>query len=391
MTVPTHGAVLRQLDWWLVLVATALSLVGLTFIHSATRYDPEFSGQHVRQALFLSVSAGLGLLVILVPYTRFLRLAWLLYSGTAAALLLLPWFGTTINGARRWYMLPGFAVQPAEFAKVAVIAALAAWLRFRTQPRWMDHVVVPTLITAVPALLVMKQPDLSSSLVFWPILLAMVYAGGASLRQLLAFGVAGATVVVLGYLLVLHDYQLERIEVWRQHFAWTGGAPELDPGQRIALRDALRGPAYQPWQALIAIGSGGVTGFGLGAGPQNSHDFLPYRNADYLFAVVAEETGLLGAFGLLGLQMALVLSLLRLAWRTRERFGRLLIVGVAGFLGAQSLMHVAVCSWLVPATGLPLPFLSYGGSSTMCAVVALALALNAGARRLPVLGGDGYR
>jgi rod shape determining protein RodA len=293
-------------------------------------------------------------------------------------------------------------VQPAEFAKLAVILALASWLRLRTAARWFDNLWVPVGITALPAILVMRQPDLSSSLVFWPILFAMVYAAGASLRQIAGFAAGGAVVVLLAWLFLLHDYQLERIEAWRGHFAWQ---PELSAAamadatvaERDArreelqrIRDAIRGPAYQPWQSLIAIGSGGWTGFGVGAGPQNRYDFLPYRFDDYVFAVVAEETGWLGAVGLLALYATIVVGLFGIALRTRERFGRLVVVGVATYLGTQALVHTAVCTWLVPATGLPMPLVSYGGSGTLTAAVALGLAFCVGAHREPVLGSVGF-
>ncbi len=381
--------VLRHLDWWLVLVSLTLVLVGLVFIHSATRYDPMFVGQHNRQALFVLVSAGLGGVLVLIPYPRIMRFAWLVYAAALVALLLIPVFGTTINGARRWFMLPGFAIQPAEFAKLAVIFALAAWLRFRSEGRLFDNVLMPLAIAGVPAVLVMRQPDLGSALVFCPIAVVMAYSAGASARHLLWTGLLGLVVVVLAYAFVLQDYQLERIDAWQGHFTWQ---PETAVGaEREEIRNLIRGPAYQPWQSLIAIGSAGWFGFGVGEGPQNRYDFVPYRNADYIFSVVAEETGLLGVIGLMLLQGALVLVLLRIASRSRERFGRILVVGVATFLGSQTLMHIAVCCWLVPSTGLPLPLMSYGGSSTMVTVLALAMALNIGARRQPALASDAFR
>jgi rod shape determining protein RodA len=153
----------------------------------------------------------------------------------------------------------------------------------------------------------------------------------------------------------------------------------------------LLGPAYQPWQSLIALGGGGFTGHGLGQGPQNRYDFLPYRSADYVFAVVGEETGWLGCAGVLTLHGLLVYGLLAIAHKTRERFGRLLCVGTAAWLGSQTLIHAAVCGWMVPATGLPMPLISYGGSSTLAVVLGIALCLNVGARREPVLAGDGYQ
>jgi rod shape determining protein RodA len=132
-------------------------------------------------------------------------------------------------------------------------------------------------------------------------------------------------------------------------------------------------------------------GFGVGEGPQNRYDFLPYRSEDYIFAVVAEEIGFVGSMGVMVLYATLVLGLLRIAGRTRERFGRLLCVGVAAWIGSQSLMHAAVCAWLVPSTGVPMPLLSYGGSSVLATLLGVALCCNVSARREPVLAGDGYR
>lgn len=423
---------LRRLDWWLVLNACALVLCGLVFIHSATRFDTDFAGQHLRQALFVAISVGLAGFVLLLPYPRIMRWSWALYGLSLLALVGLRFFGSTINGATRWYRLPGFAVQPSEFAKVAVVLALAAWLRFRDSGRLRDNLLVPLLIAGVPALLVMLQPDLGSSLVFWPVVLAMSFAAGARLRHLLVTIGLGLLVLVLGYFFFLRDYQVRRVEVWMQHFSWTenlerlreearvqstgpavGAVEQLQAGAHLALHgggdlaaawDAsgnraelaaveadLRDVGYQSWQSLIAIGSGGLSGAGLGRGPQNAYDFLPYRNADYIFAVIAEETGLLGVLLILGLQIGLVVLLLGIAVRSRERYGRLLVVGVAAFVGSQTWMHVAVCVWLVPATGLPMPLISYGGSSTMAAVLALGLALNVSARRQPVVAADAFR
>jgi len=379
---------LVRVDWWLVLLVGGLCLLGLLFIRSATAADPQFHGQHLRQAAFLAVSCGAGLMLVLVPYARVLRSAWLIYGLTVLALLLLPFLGPQINGAVRWYRVGPFSLQPAEFAKLALVVVLAAWLRFRHKARAVEGLLVPILITAVPAALIMRQPDLGSSLVLWPILLAMCHAAGASTKSLLLVVGVGLALLVVGVEFFLREYQAQRVEVWAAHFTWgediesQGGGPEL--------RRVLLGPAYQPWQSLIAVGSGGLLGFGYGLGPQSQFDFLPYRNADYIFSVVCEELGLVGALGVLLLQGLLVLWLLRIAARTRERFGRLLVVGVAAYLGSQTLLHVAVCTWLVPATGLPMPLISYGGSGTMVAILALALVLNVNARREPVLAADGY-
>ena len=305
---------------------------------------------------------------------------------SVSLLLLLPYFAPVINGARRWYTFSGVSLQPSEFAKPAVILALASYLRFKSTARILDGLMIPMAITAVPVFLVLKQPDLGSSLVFWPVLLAMCYAAGTPARSLLVVLGLGLGAVVLAFLFTMHDYQKQRIEVWGEHFTWTEEQVSEDPEVQGRLRDA----GYQPWQSLVAIGSGGLTGFGLNEGPQNRYDFLTYRSVDYIFAVITEETGLLGACAVLGLQVILVLGLLSIALQTRERFGRLLAVGVGTYLGTQMLVHTAVCTWLVPATGLPMPLVSYGGSSTLAAACSIALVLNVGARREPVLGADGF-
>ncbi len=378
--------VLQNVDGWLVLTTAALCLCGLVFIGSATSDDALFAGQQSRQALFTVCGFGVGFFLLLPHYVHVLRLAWVFYGVVVLALMGLPFFAPELNGARRWYVLPGFSVQPSEFAKLAVVLALAAMLRFQSRARAFQALLLPMLVAAVPALLVLRQPDLGSAMVFGPVLLAMCYAAGAPLRSILAVLAAAVLVLVLAaYVGLLHPYQVERISVWLQHWSWHEG--NLHSRE---VREVLLGKGFQPWQALIAMGAGGLSGFGIGKGPQNRYDFLPYRSEDYLFAVVGEEVGWLGCVLLLGLIAALVLGLLAMAMRTRERFGRLVCVGVATWIGTQSLVHVAVCGWLVPATGLPMPFLSYGGSSTMATLLAVACCLNIGARREPILAADGF-
>lgn len=390
----TSGRLLREIDWCVVLLAAALALTGLVFVDSATAdVDAGYSAAG-RHAVVMLAGVLISVAAVVVHYGRIMRAAWVLYGLAIISLFLMPWFGVVINGARRWYRLPGgFALQPSEFTKLALIVALAAYLRFRHKATTWEGLMVPVLITLVPAALILKQPDLGSSLVLWPVLLAMCYVAGTPARAVLGLVLIGAVALALGYW-VMHDYQRVRIDVWWEHFGWQ---PEVEPGDgedaQVAygrMRDLLRGSAYQPWQALIATGSGGLTGFGIGSGPQNVHDFLPYRESDYIFAVVAEETGLLGSVLVLALVLALALRILLVASRSRERFGRLLAVGIAVYLTAQSVMHVAVCAWIVPSTGLPMPFLSQGGSSTVAALLAVALVVNVSARREPVLAADGF-
>lgn len=376
---------LKNLPPWPLLCTLALALCGLVFIGSATQDDAVFGTQQARQGLFLATSAGVGFFVLLPHYVHLMRLSWFFYGATVLALLGLPLFAPEINGARRWYAFPGFSIQPSEFAKLAVVLALAALLRFKSRAHTFDGLFLPMLVVAVPALLILRQPDLSSALVLGPVLLAMCYAAGASGRSILLVVGIGAALAVFAYFELMHDYQQERVSVWLQHWSWSDA--DL---HKIEVRQVLRDAGYQPWQSLIALGSGGLTGYGLGQGPQNRYDFLPYRSEDYIYAVIGEETGWLGCACVLLLVLGLVLSLLHVALRTRERFGRLVCIGVATWIGAQSLMHVAVCGWLVPSTGLPMPLVSYGGSSTLATVLGIAICCNIGARREPILAADGF-
>lgn len=380
-------AVLREVDPWLVLCTCALLLCGIVFIGSATQDDPQFSNQPGRQALFVVCGVGIGFFLLLVHYARLMRAAWLLYGVSVLALLGLPFFAPVINGARRWYSLPGFSIQPSEFAKLAVVLALAALLRFKSRARTFEGLIVPMLVAAVPAVLILRQPDLGSSLVFAPMLLAMCFVAGASGRSIVLVVVLALLVGVVAYFTSLHGYQRARIDTWLGHWSWTEERIHSDG----KVRDVIANHGYQSWQALIAMGSGGLTGFGLGQGPQNRYDFLPYRSEDYIFAVVGEEAGWLGCLLVMGLALAIVFGILSIALRTRERFGRLVCVGVATWIGTQAIIHVAVCAWLVPATGLPFPGLSYGGSSTMATLLGVVMCLGIGARPEPVLAGDGFR
>jgi rod shape determining protein RodA len=387
---------LRRVDGATVLAFAALATASVLFVRSATFEHPLFAGQDVKQAVFFAIGAVVGVATLLVSYARVMRAAWGLYALSILLLLGLRVFGSEFNGARRWYDLRVIAVQPSELAKLTTILALAAWFRFpqdAARTRGLRALLVPCAITALPAGLVAAQPDLGSSLVFWPVAFATCYAAGVRGRTLLGALVGLGAGLLLVYACGLHDYQRVRVDTWLAHFAWLDPAYDwhAEPVDgAMPARTAIRGPAYQPWQALIAIGAGGWSGFGWLQGPQNRYDFLPYRSCDYLFAVIAEETGFVGALLVLAAFAALVLAILAIAGRTRERFGRLLAVGVASYLGAQALLHVAVCLWLVPAKGLPLPLLSYGGSSTIVATLGVALALNVGARREPVLASDGY-
>jgi rod shape determining protein RodA len=347
-------------DWGLFVAALGLSLVGALLVWSSTRAD-------VGAALGVRhlVNTGLGLtlaLVLVAVDVRWLRAVapWVYLAGLAGLALVLSPVGHTVNGSRSWLLLPGgFSLQPAELAKIGLVIGLAMILAEGRDPYrpplWRD-VLIAWLLAAVPVGLILLQPDLGSALVLGMLTVAVVAASGASWRWTVAAlaGTAAAVVVALAVPL-LDPYQVDRLLAFRD--------PSLDP----------QGIGYQTRQVRLALGSGGWTGTGLGEGPRTQGGLVPYQHTDFVFSVAGEELGYVGALGLLLLLGFLVLRALLVAVRCEEPFGRLVAVGVGAWLGFQIFENVGMNLGLMPVTGLPLPFLSYGGSSMLACWLAVGL------------------
>lgn len=371
--VARYAGVFAGFPFGLWILALVVSGIGVLFIHSATLASEEFHGQSVKQSVAILACATGAIPLAMFSRAWLLRHAFVLFSLAVLALLLLPWFGVTINGARRWYAFGSATIQPTEFAKPLLVLVLARWLRLRSRGGFGEAVFVPILITMLPLCLTLRQPDLGSALSMLPILFAMSWVAGARPLHLVSIAVIG----VLGLIAVLpllQGYQLERIAIWL--------------GQNDLSSAESRGAGYQLVQSLIAIGSGGWAGDGLFEGLQNRYDFLPYRSTDFVFAVIAEETGFRGSLLFVALYSGFSLVILAYAYRIRDRFGRLLAAGVAAYFATHLFIHVGVCTGLLPPTGLPLPLMSYGRSSVAGAWIALALVAHACMRRPRELSED---
>ncbi len=368
---------LYELDWHLLVLAYVISGLGILFIRSATISGTEFAGQAGRQALSLLPATLVLGFFLFVPYPRMEEWAVRIYLTCLVMLFLLPVFGISINNARRWLALGPVRFQPSEFMKLGFVLMLARWLKPRTVPNTWQGLVVPGAIAAVPMVLIVKEPDLSSAMVFVPVLFGVSYIAGAKPRWLLVVLLSGILLFVGLYLAGgLKVYQVDRIQAW-----WN---------QTNMPREMRLGAGYHLRQSLIAIGSGGLTGMGYMRGLQNIYDFLPYRSTDFIFSVIAEETGFIGSLFFLFLYGLFVWMAFGIGLRTRERFGRLLASGISILFATQLFIHVAVCSGLMPPTGLTLPFVSYGRSSLVTSFACLGLLLNIGMRKVRVLTSDGY-
>jgi len=351
---------MHRIDWRIVGLLLALSALSLLFLHSAG-YDPA-RGSYVafwkKQLIWILVSAAVLTLLMRVPYRFLLDHAWPIYGAGIALLLFVLVGGTVINNARRWVNLGFTLLQPSEFMKVVLILALARLIRWRDDYKKLRGLVKPFAVTLLPMALILRQPDLGTAILFLPVLFVMLWVAGARAKHLGLVLLMGLVSLPLLYFGFLKEYQQKRINVFLLQ-----AAPD---------EQARQNEAYHLIRSKIAVGSGGVTGKGLGRGAQQ----VPYNETDFVFTVVAEEWGFVGSAFLLGLYLLLLLLVADVAVTTTEPSAKLLVAGVFTLLLVQIAVNVGMTVGLAPITGLTLPFLSYGGSSLLSLTLAIGLVLN---------------
>lgn len=356
----------QDVDWHVLVIALCLLGFGLAFLHamseslSSRNKEPIRFASHL-QKLVITLPLLVAGLLVRADWLR--RNAHWIYLGTVVLLMLVPFIGDERNNARRWIQLPFFDLQPSELAKLGLILMLAQVLRENGLRRLEDW-VGPGFLVLLPMGLVALQPDLGTALTLVPVSLGMFYLAGARLRAVLGL-VAGMALVgvvaVQGEL--VRGYQLQRIETWLG--SWT----------HEGLVEQKNRAGFHVYHARTAIGNGGLHGRGLGQGVANETGFLPERDSDSVFAVVAEEAGFLGTLGLLFLYVLMILLLMRSAAGLRDRFARLVVGGVALYFASHLFINTSVNLGLLPMTGLTLPLFSTGGSSLLATFLGLGLAL----------------
>jgi rod shape determining protein RodA len=360
----------RHLDVALIGCVAAISAVGILMVYSATRgsTEPYDTSYLKRQALYVVVGFALMGVTALVDYRRYRDFAPVLYLGACGLLaLVVSPLGSERKGTQAWFQLGPFQLQPSELTKVALVvalAALAAQFRDALDLRRLTAVLV---VAAVPLGLIMLQPDLGTGLVMVAIAAGVLLVGGARPRHLAALALVGALGV--GVVLnsdLLADYQRDRLTT----FLNQGGGDA-----------AARAEAYNLDQSMIAIGAGGPFGRGLFEGTQTRLEYVPEQHTDFIFTAVGEELGFVGAGSLLALFAILCWRIWRTARLARDDFGSLVAVGVLCMLLFQIFENVGMTMGLMPITGIPLPFVSYGGSSILAMFVAVGLVLNVHSRR----------
>jgi len=382
-----------RIDWLLLASTTLLMSIGVVFIFSATMVDsaeaakPLLNQFHVKQIIWAVGGVLTGAILCLVDYRTLSRWSLVAFWFANFLLILVLLIGATIWGAKRWINLGLFNLQPSEFAKLAFIFAFAHFLSRPLEELRMRSVFIKCLgMILIPVVLIFVEPDLGSALLFLPVGLVMMFVAGvpaATLKRLVGWSLAIAILMVSYILFVpremqkwsIKDYQRQRLLVYFDMDFAPKSASEEDKRKARNLKSQM---SYNVRQALISVGSGGLTGKGYRQGAQNALGFLPRGVAhnDFIFSVIAEETGFVGSVVVVGLYTIFLFSGIRIASQARDRLGRILAAGVVALFFSQIFINIGMNIRIVPVTGVPLPLLSYGGSSALSSLIAAGILQN---------------
>jgi len=367
----TDGPLWLRIDASIILLAIGLLCIGVVVVYSATRgvLNPEEDIANTsflrKQLVFVAIGGVLAMATAAIDYRKVRGLAPFVYVGAAVALIGLFFFGTDLNTfATSWYSLGFITIQPSEFAKLALILALASWFSSVQSRDGLQfvNVLMGLALAGGFAFLVLLQPDFGTVMVYAAVVAGVVLVAGVAMRHvLLVLGVVSAAIAIMirsGYLL---DAQINRFTSF------------VDP------ENAAR---YNVNQSEIAIGNGGLSGEGLFQGSQNNNSLVPEKESDFIFSVLGEEFGFLGGAVLLALFALLLLRIWRVAHLAEDEYGRLICVGVFSMFLFQAFQSIGMNMGMMPVTGIPLPLISYGGSSMLTSLMALGLVESVHAHRL---------
>jgi rod shape determining protein RodA len=363
-----------RFNWLLAVSAIVLTIVGIVFISSATLHEPYAAGEWKSQLVFAIVGIGVMFGVAFIDYHRWQQWALPIYIVTVLLLVFIAIKGHSALGAARWIQIGGFTFQPSEPAKVTIAIAVAALLS-RGSYRSLWQLLVPLAVVGVPALLILKQPDLGTTLVVGAILTAELAFGLPNIIDFIIY--LGTIVAGAAYVLssdkILKPFQRARLLVFLN--------PKLDP----------QGVGYNLNQSKIAVGSGELFGKGLYHGTQTQLNFVPENSRDFIFTAVGEEAGFIGAVAIVILGVAVVGSALRVVFDAQDRFGLLLSVGLVSMLAFHMIVNIGMTIGIMPVTGIPLPFMSYGGSALITNYLACGILINVALQKDRLVFGDATR
>lgn len=345
-------------DWITLAIALLLAAIGVSTVYSATRAHMETI--YLKEFYWIAIGLVALLASVFINYGTLERYGHLIWGASVLLLVAVAILGKTTLGAKRWIGLGFFSMQPSELAKIALIIVLAK--HFSEKPvSWrgmtLKDLAAPAFFLLLPFLLIVKQPDLGTAIILWLIFWSMTLIVRIRTRTLIAIILVFAALMPLGWK-VLKPYQKARVMTFLN--------PEKDP----------LGTGYHVMQSKIAIGSGGISGKGFTQGTQGKLMFLPEHHTDFIFAVYAEEWGLAGSLALLGLFLMLILTAMNAATNAKDRFGFLLAFGITAMFFWHIVINIGMVSGVMPVVGVPLPFISYGGSFMITCMIATGLIIN---------------
>ena len=356
---------IRHVDWVLLLLIVVLTVVGLVLLHSISATTPDEAAFWLVRVIKQGATAGFGLLVVVLiasfDYRFFKVYAGFIYVAALAALVLvkIPGIGATDPSgvAQRWFAIAGLQITPSEITKLCAIVMLAAILsEIRTPEPTLGDLARVLSVAAVPLVLVFLQPDIGTSIVLAAIAVGMLIVAGTRLKHLLVLTATGMVLIGLAFQVgVIQDFQRQRLTA----FLDRANAPE----------DAK----YNLDQSLIAVGSGGLLGRGYLKGTQTNLDYVPRQHTDFIFTVAGEEFGFVGAMFVLLLYALILWRAIRIATLSKDPFGTLVAAGIASMFAIQMFVNIGMVIGIMPITGIPLPFLSYGGSSILVGFAAIGM------------------
>jgi len=359
----------KNFDWILFVVMVLLVALGVCLVYSTTLDIRLHTSLAYKQIIFALVGIGaIFIISFLIPYEVLGSYVWALYGGVNILLAMVLFWGRTVRGTTGWLRFGPIQFQPSEFAKIILIITLAWYFsRHLEGTIQLRHIVTSGILTLVPAGLVLLEPDLGTALLFVTLWFGMLIISGArKLHILLTFSL-GVLISVSSWFFLLKPYQKARLATFIN--------PHLDP----------LGRGYNILQSMIAVGSGGFWGKGLGQGTQSQLQFLPAQHTDFIFAVMAEELGFIGVSFLLSLFLVLFLRLVRIAKLSKDNFGILLVLGVGVLIFIEVIINIGMNIGILPVTGIPLPLVSYGGSSLVATLLGLGLVESVAVRRKQTL------
>jgi len=349
----------RGFYWPFLIIIVLTTIIGIVFIHAASYQQTFYPNSYAfKQTVSFGISLFMLLIICLIGYKPFLNVSYLIYISSLILLILVFFIGHGKYGINRWIMIGGITLQPSEFAKIAFILALSHYLGNREKnvdPK--KRFIVSFVFTFIPLVLIIKQPDLGTAMIFFPILYCVIYIWGAKIKYIIVSILMGLSSIPVAWHM-LKDYQKKRLLTFIN--------PDTDP----------LGAGYTAIQSKIAVGSGELFGKGLFKGTQNRLNFVPEHHTDFIFCVISEEGGFMSSLFLLLLFLLIIILAIRVIEKTTDPEAKLLATGICTMLICQIFINIGMTIGLCPITGLPLPLISYGGSSLLTYYIAFALLIS---------------